>query len=97
MPHETAIRQKIDNLREQWDTLSEEIERSIRTMRLERTHLHVIDSFEEKVLAVSQEADFSSDRLRMLEADVKSLRENVRRKLFHEKTQSGIRLDHSSL
>lgn len=97
MPHETAIRQKLDSLLEEWENLSTEIERNIRTVRLERTHLHLIDQFEERVLAVSQEAQFLNERLKSLEGEVKVLREQVRKKLFHEKTTPGIKLDHSSL
>ena len=97
MPHRAAARQKIESLHEEWELLSTELEREINLGRLVREHLQSIDKFVEKCLTVSQSVDFSSDLLRTISDQAESLRQRIRRKLFHEGTASGIKLDHSEL
>lgn len=97
MPHRTAARQKIDSAQEEWEKLSAELERTINLGRLERAHLHAVDQFEEKLLSISQEVDFSSDSLKAISSSAEAMRQRIRRKLFHEGTAAGIKLDHSAL
>ena len=97
MPHRNAIRQRVDSILEEWETLKAELERVMRVMRLESEHLHKTNEFQERLLQVSASVDFSHDGLKYCTDQVEELRMKIKRKLFHEKTVTGIKLDHPAL